>query len=234
VCRESGAKPPDQQSSRTSNDWRIFPSAVLTPVKEAAERSVARLPRRSERCCQISAHRSKTFNVTRLKARNRSTKSRFMRWLALKRPLLLGQTPGEQNSLRVGKTAPELDIVPIRIRSGGEAAHRHPCATDVLVVAGHHTLIPHREGDGCRRGAPAVFPLPRRAPSTAGREQTVRQRSRQIPRSRRTTVLTGAAQHLIGGTVKVRHQARLEITRRICLYRMRQRRRSPPAATPAR
>ena len=59
------------------------------------------------------------------KARNRSTNSGFMRRLASKYPLLLAQSPREENSLGVWKAAPELDIASIRIRIAGETAHGH-------------------------------------------------------------------------------------------------------------
>jgi hypothetical protein len=69
-----------------------------------------------------------------------------MRRLASKRPLLLAQSPREQNSLRVRKAAPELDIVSIRISVAREPAHGQlRRARLMLVLVGHSPIIVHRE-----------------------------------------------------------------------------------------
>src|SRR5688572_2408236 len=100
------------------------------------------------RPCTASAYAPTTRNRTSAarKARNRSTKSGFMRRLAPKRPLLLAQSPREQHSLRVRKASPELDVVPIRISVAREPAHGQlRRARLMLVLVGHSPIIAHRE-----------------------------------------------------------------------------------------
>jgi len=59
-----------------------------------------------------------------MNARNRSTKSGFIRELAAQTPQFLAQTPHLKHPLRVGKLPPEFDVMTIRFRSVRKPSNR--------------------------------------------------------------------------------------------------------------
>ena len=73
-------------------------------------------------------------------ARNRSTKSGFIRPSARELPLLLAQLPDQQDAVRGGDLLPELHVAPVGVGRRREASHRHvPLARDCTL--GKHARI---------------------------------------------------------------------------------------------
>ena len=64
-------------------------------------------------------------------ARNRSTKSGFMRQVASQPPDFLAEPPDLKDAFSVGYPHPELEVVPIGFGRGGVPTYRHPCSARV-------------------------------------------------------------------------------------------------------
>ena len=72
-----------------------------------------------------------------MNARNRSTKSCFIRKLAAQPPLFLAQTPHLKHALRVGELPPEFDVMTIRFRGVGESSNRDAAHAFSRIGVGH-------------------------------------------------------------------------------------------------